>query len=298
MPLEYYCRPMKQKPVAPNGRGGLMSLLFVVMTGLSIAAQGQGANEMVLPIVVNGPVAERLHYQTIFTILNASTQDIAATLQIYGNAGTPAGVFCSPVAPPPSSVTITLRPNAQYFSFTSADLPFLIGWARLRWEGSSSILASVEITQVAAAPSPCLLVCNRPSTEKLASAQISALRPAKEFRLPLTINRNRQTALALVNPSATETVSVTVSLFNTSGGNADLGVPNRFVITLRPLEQIADFLWQLALAHSTSDVVVGVPEMFQGSVTLTADTPFAVGALNMMFPEDKFVAVPIISPLP
>ena len=191
-----------------------------------------------------------------------------------------------------------LRPNAQYFNFTSADLPFLIGWARLRWEGPSSILASVEITQVAATPFRCLLVCNRPSTEKLASTQISALKPEKEFRLPVTINRNRQTALALVNPSATETVSVTVSLLNALGENANLGVPNSFEITIRPLEQISGFLWQMALEHSPPDVVVSVPEMFQGSVILTADTPFAVGALNIMFPEGKFVSIPIISPLP
>ena len=143
---------MKHDPVAANGHIGLISLLLVVLTW-PIAVQSQSMNEMVLPIVVNGPVAEKMHYQTIFTILNASKQDINATLQIYNNVGTPAGVFCSPLAPPPSSVTITLRPNAQYFQFTSADLPFLIGWARLRWEGSSSILASVEITQVAAAPS-------------------------------------------------------------------------------------------------------------------------------------------------
>lgn len=289
---------MKQRLVTRNGHGGLIPLLFVVLTGLSIAAQGQSTNEMVLPIVFNGPVAERMHYQTIFTILNASGQEIRAALQIYDNAGTPAGVFCSPLAPPPSSATITLRPNAQYFQFTSADLPFLNGWARLRWEGPSSILASVEITQVAAAPSRCLLVCNRPSTEKLASAQISALKPEKEFVLPFTINGNRQTALALVNPSATDTVNIKVSLFDTSGENADLGVPNSFDILLRPLERIADFLWRIAQAHSPSGLVVGVPETFQGSVILNADTPFAVGALNVMSPEGKFVAVPIISPLP
>lgn len=193
---------------------------------------------------------------------------------------------------------MTLGPNAQYFQFTSADLPFLNGWGRLRWEGPASILASVEITLVAAAPSPCLLVCNRPSTEKLASAQISAFKPEKEFRLPLTLNRNRQTALALVNPSATETVSVKVSLLDSSGENANLGVTNSFEITLHPLERIADFLWQMALAQSPPGLVVGVPDMFQGSVILTADSPFAVGALNIMFPEGKFVSVPNISPLP
>ena len=284
------------KPVTPSRQGRLISLLFVVLTGLSIAAQGQSTNEMILPIVVNGPVAERLHYQTIFTILNASGQDISATLQIYNSQGTPTGVFCSPLAPPPSSATIVLRPDEQYFRFTSADLPFFLGWARLRWEGPASVLASVEITQVAAAPSPCLLVCNRPSTEKLASAQLSALKSAREFRLPLTLNPNRQTAVALVNPSATQSVRVKVSLLNAAGQSANLGVANSFEITLRPLEQIADSVWQMASAHSPFFTYVGFPDMFQGSVVLTADTPFAVGALNIMYPEGKFVAVPIISP--
>jgi len=54
----------------------------------------------------------------------------------------------------------------------------------------------------------------------------------------------------------------------------------------------------MALAHSPPGRVVSVPDMFQGSVILTADTAFAVGALNIMFPEGKFVSVPIISPLP
>ena len=70
MPLEYYYRPMKQTPVVPNGHSELISLLFVILTGLSIASQGQGTNEMVLPIVFKGPVAERMHFQTIFTIIS------------------------------------------------------------------------------------------------------------------------------------------------------------------------------------------------------------------------------------
>ena len=255
-------------------------------------------NEFVLPIVVNGAVADKIHYQTIFTILNASTQDIRATLQIHDNAGKPRGVFCSSLAPPPSSVTATLNPNQELFRFTSADLPFLNGWASLRWEGPSSVLAGVELTLIAAAPSPCLLVCNRPSTEKLSSAMIPAIKPAREFRFPATINRNRQTALALVNPSATDPVIVRVSLLNASGENADLGVANTFEVRIPPLERICNFLWQLALEHSPTVAVVPVPEMFQGSVLLTADAPFAVGALNIMFPEGKFVTIPTFSPLP
>jgi hypothetical protein len=149
-------------------------------------------NEVVLPIVVNGSFAENLHYQTIFNILNSSAQQIETTLQVYGNQGKPGGVFCAPIAPPPSSAAATLAPNAEYLQFTSADLLFHGGWALLRWEGSPSVLAAEEITLVAAAPQACMLVCNWPSTEKLSSTQIPAIKPAREFRLPVTINRYRR----------------------------------------------------------------------------------------------------------
>jgi len=85
-------------------------------------------------------------------------------LQAYHNAGTPGGVFCSPLAPPPSRLTAMLDPGEAFLRFTSADLPFHNGWARLTWEGPSSLLVSEELTLVAAPPSPCLLICNWPST--------------------------------------------------------------------------------------------------------------------------------------
>ena len=97
------------------------------------------SNEAILPIVVNGAIGANAHYQTIFTVLNASSQDVHATLEVFNSTGSATGVFCSPLAPPPSSVSATLTPGGELFRFTSADLPFLNGWARLRWEGSPKI---------------------------------------------------------------------------------------------------------------------------------------------------------------
>lgn len=53
-------------------------------------------NELILPMVANGAFAEKLHYQTIFTVLNTTGQSTTATLQVYSNAGKPTGAFCSP----------------------------------------------------------------------------------------------------------------------------------------------------------------------------------------------------------
>jgi hypothetical protein len=261
-------------------------------------SSSSAANEVVLPIVVNGAFAEKLHYQTIFTILNASRQQVQTSLQVYSNQGKPGGVFCAPIAPPPSSATSLLVPGAESVQFTSADLPYLDGWALLRWEGSASLLAAEELTLVAAAPQACLLVCNRPSTEKLSSTQIPAIKPAKEFRLPVTFNLYRQTALAIINPSAVETATVRISLLDLSGKNANLGVPDSFEIRIPPLQRVSKFLWQLARESSALTVVIPAPESFQGSVILASNIPIAVGALHIMFPQGKFVAIPSFSPFP
>jgi hypothetical protein len=254
------------------------------------------SNEAILPIVVNGAIGANAHYQTIFTVLNASSQDVHATLEVFDGAGVPAGVFCSSLAPPPSSVSTTLIPGAELFRFTSADLPFLSGWARLRWEGSSSVLAGTELTLVATPPDRCLLVCNRPSNEKLSSAQIPTVRPAREFRFPLTLNRNRQTAMAIVNPSSVDTVTVSITVLDGSGSNPNLGIPNRFDVKIGPQQRISKFVWEMVLEATPTFAPVPFPEGFQGSVIVSSTADFALGALNIMFPEGKFVSVPTVSP--
>ena len=252
-------------------------------------------SEVILPIVVNGAVAEKLHYQTIFTVLNGSAGNVKGTLQVYSNAGAPSGVFCSPLAPAPSNAALALNPNGQYFQFTSADLGFLNGWARLRWEGPAPILVSEELTLVAAAPARCQLVCNRPSTEKLASAQIAAVKPAREFKMPLTINPNRQTAIALINPSSAEPVTVKVSILDSTGQSAQLSVPNSFEIRIPPLERVSKYVWQMASEQSPLLVVPTPPDSFQGSLVFNSDLPFVASGVHMMYPEGKFVPVPAVS---
>jgi len=252
-------------------------------------------NEVILPTVVNGAVAEKLHYQTIFTVMNASTEVVTGTLQVYNNSGTPFGVFCSPLAPPPSNAAFTLSPNGQYVQFTSTDLAFLNGWARLRWQGPTPVLVSEELTLVAAAPSPCQLVCNRPSTEKLSSVQITAARAAREFKMPMTINPNRQTAVALINPSSAGPVTVRIAILDAAGHDAQLDVPNRFEIKVGPLERVSKFVWQMAFEQSPLASLPSPPNSFQGSLVLSSDSPFVASGLHIMFPEGKFAAVPVVS---
>jgi hypothetical protein len=274
---------------------GMLSSIELVRKSFTVS-NPQETNERILPIVVNGAIDGKTYYQTIFTMLNASTQEVQAALQVYSNAGNPGGVFCSPLAPPPSSITIALKPNAQYLRFTSAELPFHNGWARLSWVGPPSLLAFAEVTLVTGSPAPCQLVCNVPSTEKLASTAVPAVQAGRDFQLPVTLSANRQTALALVNPSTTDSVNVKVSILASTGEPANLGVPNSFDLKIGPQERVSKYLWQMALEHSALTVIVPVPELFYGSVILHADAPMAAAALNLMFPEGKFVGIPSVSP--
>jgi len=251
--------------------------------------------EVILPIVVNGAIAEKLHFQTIFTVLNGLSGDVKGTLQVYSNAGAASGVFCSPLAPAPSNATFALNTNAQYLQFTSADLDFLNGWARVRWEGPAPVLVSEELTLVAAAPARCQLVCNRPSTEKLSSAQIAAVKPAREFKMPLTINPNRQTAVALINPSSADPVTVKISILDSAGQSAQLAVSNSFAIRIAPLERISKYVWQMASEQSALLVRPTLPDSFQGSLVFSSDSPFVVSGLHIMYPEGKFVPVPAVT---
>ena len=252
-------------------------------------------SEVILPIVVNGAIAEKLHFQTIFTVLNGSAGDVKGTLQVYSNAGAASGAFCSPLAPPPSNATFAISPNGQYLQFTSADLAFLNGWARLRWEGPAPVLVSEELTLVGAAPARCQLVCDRPSTEKLSSAQIAAVKPAREFKMPMTINSNRQTAVVLINASSADPVTVKVSILDSTGQSAQLAVPNSFEITLRPLERVSKYFWQMASEQSPLGIAPNPPDFFQGSLVFSSDLPFVVSGLHIMYPEGKFVPVPAVS---
>jgi hypothetical protein len=273
---------------------GLSSPAELGRRTLSVA-DSSSITEMILPIVVNGAVAEKLHYQTIFTVLNTTAADVKGTLQVFSNAGAASGAFCSPLAPAPSGATFTLNPNSQYFQFTSADLAFLNGWARVRWQGSSPIVVSQELTLVAAPPAPCLLVCNRPSTEKLSSAQITAVKPAREFRMPMTINPNRQTAVALINPSSAAPVTVKVAILDSAGQSAQLNVPSSFEITIRPLERVSKFVWEMAIEQSSLASRPTPPSSFQGSLIFSSDSLFVASGLQIMFPEGKFTPVPAVA---
>jgi len=129
----------------------------------------------------------------------------------------------------------------------------------------------------------------------LSSAQIAAVKPAREFKMPMTINPNRQTAVVLINASSADPVTVKVSILDSTGQSAQLAVPNSFEITLRPLERVSKYFWQMASEQSPLGIAPNPPDFFQGSLVFSSDLPFVVSGLHIMYPEGKFVPVPAVS---
>lgn len=255
-------------------------------------AEQPAAQELILPIVVNGSASKSTHYQTTFTVLNLSSGTVEAKLQIYDQKGAPGGVFCSPIGPPPSTVTAVLNANGEFHNSTSANLPLLNGWARLTWDKPASIQATAEVTFVGAPPVPCLLICNRPSTEIVSSARVQAVKTGKEFRVAASITHNRHTALALVNPSSSDTASIQATLLAPSGEVVKTFGGYR----VAPQGRVTDYAWNFVECNFCFVPPQPPPDMFHGTLQIISDVPIAVGALDVLFPEGKFVSVPVVVP--
>jgi len=113
--------------------------------------------------------------------------------------------------------------------------------------------------------------------------------------MPMTINPNRQTAVALINPSSAGPVTVRIAILDAAGHDAQLDVPNRFEIKVGALERISKFVWQMAFEQSPLASLPSPPDSFQGSLVLSSDSPFVASGLHIMFPEGKFALVPVVS---
>jgi hypothetical protein len=263
-----------------------------VELGRSTFSVSAPSNELIFPVVVNGsPAVSGIHYQTAFTLLNHGSSDLQGKLDVYTDTSQPGGVFCSSQSPSSSMVEPRLTPGQQFSQTSSGELPFVNGWARLSWDGPDALVAGAEVSLIAADPVPCSRVESRPSNEIVAGTPLPAIRAAKEFRFPVTIAVNRQSAVAVINPSRSDSVTVRITILDASGQSARLEIPTSFELTLHPLERVSKMLFQLAAEDSPLADSARLPEMFQGSIVVTSDNLIAAAVLQILFPEGKFESV-------
>ena len=286
-PLNFFAAPCRSRF---RDELGLAAVILLMASGV---VRGQ-TQELVFPVVVSGVVSRQpAHYQTTFTLLNLSDQVLQATLRVYDDTGVPGPVFCGPVSPL-SSVSPAMNAGGAFHESSSADprlSTFLVsGWARLSWDGAALVQASAEVGLIRGEPEPCVKKCNRPSTDFVTTAQIWAVKPAREFRSAATIGPMRESAYSLVNPAQAGTAAVVIEALNPSGGSFDR---NEFKIA--PQQRVSGFLFELLILNKVFVAPPQRPEHFHGSVRILADRPIAVGAFNVQFPEGKLTNLPLIA---
>ncbi len=255
-------------------------LITCTFMAASQIASGQ-SQELILPIVVNGYVKPPIHFQTIFRIVNLSTTTTEVTLEAYQNDGSPVRLLeLFPLPRPGTKTVLKIDPLGSAEAFTGEDVPSFNGWARVTFDPSANIQVSSEVALIngIVGPHP---ICHRPSTEIITSAQVLPVKAAVKFSA-FAVNRpNRQSGYAFINPSSTDTVDVFLSLLDSSGKLAASGN-----LKIPPQGRISKLLPEL---------VNNPPSDFMGTLRVTtASGPLiGVGALNVLFPEGKFVELPV-----
>ena len=143
-----------------------------------------------------------------------------------------------------------------------------------------SATAEVSLISAPVGPHP---ICLRPSTDIITTAQVPAIAAATKLGGVAVIRPNRTSGYAIVNPSTTQTATAYLSLLDpraTLVGSATVVIP--------PQGRVSRML---------SEYFPGATSDLMGSIRITASSPVAAGALNILFPEGKLVSL-AVQPLP
>ena len=260
-------------------RRTVFSLVFASFFTVPLFSQTQ---DVILPVALNGYTAPPVHYQTIIRIVNMSATAVDVTLDAYENDGTPVRILeLFPVALPGTKTVFTIGAGGAVEAFTAEDVPSLNGWIRLTFDSSATIQAGAEVAVITGlvGPHP---ICMRPSTEIATSAQVPAVRAASKFSGFAVSRTYRQSGYALINPSATQTATVFLSLMDLSGKFVASGT-----VQIPP---------QVRLSRFIGELLPDTPADFMGTLRVTGTIPIAVGGVNVLFPEGKFTAINTASP--
>ncbi len=257
----------------------------------SLLPGGNGAENSLLitPVVVQGDLLPSRHLQTTFRIVNLVDRQIVLRIEGLNDDGVVEQIFCpGPVVGGPER-TLMLPANGA-INLGSGGNAFG-GWARITSQESltESVQIMTEVSIIRGASTPCPpVICTRPSDEIVSSIQSAAIEPAWRFRAQATIASQRESAVAIVNPSATERAQIQILARDRNGQVADANE-----LTLEPGTRVSLLLWQLLLLNKVFIVPPERPGNFHGSIEISSDVPVGVGGAHVLLPEGKLVNLPV-----
>lgn len=275
-----------------------VSLLAICFAPLLTAQEGPKIQELILPIVVNGRINDRLHFQTEVIFLNLSDSSARPAVTVFDNTGKEVRVFTCPLPIPHGPTPLDpLSPLGLLWNVTDAYQAVLTtGWARINWNTSAVLQARAEIYLMNSTPA-CIEPSVRTSDAFITSSEIPAVKAAKEFRSQINYLRQRKTAFAIVNPSSTQTAKVLLTVLNFDGA-VPLGCQAELAIA--PQNRVAKFIDEIFPQFPSLPCISCFPCILpgKGSVKITSDVPIAVGALDIVAPKGEFISVPVTSTEP
>jgi len=255
----------------------LVTFLALVFSATAFAE----AQDLILPVALNGYTTAPIHYQTMIRIVNMSSSSVEVTLEAYQNDGTAIRILdLFPIAQPGTKTVFQIASGGSVEAFTLEDVPSLNGWIRLTFDSSALVQASAEVVMINApvGPHP---ICMRPSTEILTSVQVPAVRSAQKFNGFAVVRPYRKSAYAIVNPSTTQTATVFLSLMDLNGRLIASGT-----VQVSPQARLSKFVQEF-LPDSPSD--------FMGSFRITSTIPVGFGGVNVLLPQGEFTGINVAS---
>ena len=240
----------------------VISLSLAFSTSTLVGGSGAESSLLITPVVMQGDLLPARHLQTTFRVVNLVDRQITLRIEGLNDDGVVERIFCpGPVVGGPER-TLMLPANGVV-NLGSGGNTFN-GWARITSEErlTESVQVTAEVSVIEGASMPCPpVICTRPSDEVFSSIQLRAVEPAKRFRSQATIASHRESAFAIVNPSAAEQAQIQILARDRNDRVFDANE-----LTLAPGARVSLLLWQLLLLNKVFIVAPERPDNFHGSL--------------------------------
>ncbi len=250
------------------------SLVVIFCTSFVLPLSGE-SSELVCPILLNGQ-AGGYRAKTVLTVMNPGAEVLSATVKAFSNDGAPAVVLR--VYPNTVSETsLELKQNEVTIRETDGESALLQeGWLLLSYQTATRPIATADVYLLKEGET-----CSPESVFRVPFVDAGTrLMSVARLTLDSSTGMNRVlnvSAYALVNPSDTKTVRVTLSLLKFRPEP----YPDK-VIDIPPRQRVAKFLTELFPILLPGIPAPGVTISHGlGTVSIVSDSSVACGAVDL-----------------
>jgi hypothetical protein len=246
----------------------------------SVAGQRNAVEQQyIFPVSVELLSGDAPLFRTLYRVINLGPE-VQGQMDFYFSSGQN---FLS------SGILVPTNGMVEFPRFIDFSVIQQNGWARI-------ILPAAARVQVGSSLITLVRLAND-GFQIVNTTSLQAVIPAKKFRstfsnssrfrapvlgyFPPVDNDPRQTAFALVNPSATESVQVQLTVLDSKGNSVCSSS-----IIIPQLNRVSKFITELLQNCALPN---------QGSLLISSDSLIAVGALDVFFPEGRILMIPVLT---